>query len=522
MSTSSPAPDFSRLSDGELERTSAEFQVQGDHESARLALEEAARRHPAHPGVMLALLKSLLKLRHASAAADLSRRIQKLAAAQPVLLDQLGDQLQTYHEFELALETFALLQNFPHPQIKAVGKARETALHLRAGDRDKARAALDQALRLAPDLPEVLSSTALFYRKEDPQRAKTILQRLSIPSPSIPADFTIGNAHLLAAVCDDLGLADEAMDALRRGKSLEEHNPLIQRFQTQRTAWRKWHRDIFSYTADEAAAWARRNQGYPRHALLLGHPRSGTTLLEQMLDAHPQIRSVEESDLYASTVEAGLIRRHEREAGEIPFGDWLRALPEHELESVRGSYFSRLWQEAGHPPQETTVIDKNPALTVCLARLPRCLPGTKLIVVLRDPRDVCLSAYFQATKRTPWSVNWLSLEETVEQYAFTMDLWLQARPKLAQPWIETRYEDIIRNPSQEGARVTRFLGLEWESSQEDPAGHARGKLVRSPTHADVLQPVHSRAIGRWRRYEKHLAPFQERLAPFLEAFGYER
>ncbi|QJE95781.1 tetratricopeptide repeat-containing sulfotransferase family protein [Luteolibacter luteus] len=520
MNSPSSLPDFSRLSDRDLERESAEFQVQGDHEAARAILDEASRRHPAHPGILLALLKSLLKLRKAREATELTLRIQKLAASHPVLLDQLGEELQTLYEFDLALETFALLQNFPHPQVRAVGKARETALHLRAGDPDKARQALEQALQLAPDIPEVLSSTALWCRKENPERAKAILEKLSAPAAGIPPSFTIGSAHLLAGVCDDLGLTDEAMIALHRGKALEERDPLVQRFRTQRDAWRQWHGGAFDFTAEQAAAWTEGAGKDRRHALLLGHPRSGTTLLEQMLDAHSGIRSVEESDLYATTVEATLIRSHALEAGERSFGDWLHALDPCTLRSLRQSYFSRLWNEAGDPSEENTVIDKNPALTICLSRLPLTLPHTRIIVVLRDPRDVCLSAYFQATRRTPWSVNWLSLGETVDQYVFTMNLWLGVREKLAQPWVETRYEDIVEDPAREGSRITRFLGLEWEPTQEDPADHARGKLVRSPTHADVIQPLHSRAVGRWHRYEKHLAPYQEKLAPLIAAFGY--
>ena len=168
-----------------------------------------------------------------------------------------------------------------------------------------------------------------------------------------------------------------------------------------------------------------------------------------------------------------------------------------------------------------TLIDKNPALTASVAELARTMPMARLVFMLRDPRDVCLSAYFQAIERTSWSVNWLTLEETVDQYVFAMDLWLRARPKLAQPWIEVRYEDVVCDPVGEGAKVTDFLGLQWNEAQADPAAHARGRIVKSPTHADVIQPIHQRAVGKWRRYEKYLQPFQSQLKPFVEAFGYD-
>ena len=117
-------------------------------------------------------------------------------------------------------------------------------------------------------------------------------------------------------------------------------------------------------------------------------------------------------------------------------------------------------------------------------------------------------------------MNWLTLAETVEQYVLTMGLWLDVRGKLAQPWIESRYEDLIRDPVAEGRRVTQFLGLDWHPAQGDPSAHARGKFVRSPTHADVIRPVYRSAEGRWRNYQKYFEPFRGDLEPFLKAFGY--
>ena len=263
------------------------------------------------------------------------------------------------------------------------------------------------------------------------------------------------------------------------------------------------------------------DDSWPAHAFLLGHPRSGTTLLEQMLDAHPAVCSVEESDIYSCVVEAALLRGHTLEKETVRFAEYVRELPESQMNVRRQLYASGLAREAGVSTSSLTLIDKNPALTASVAELARTMPMARLVFMLRDPRDVCLSAYFQAIERTSWSVNWLTLEETVDQYVFAMDLWLRARPKLAQPWIEVRYEDVVCDPVGEGAKVTDFLGLQWNEAQADPAAHARGRIVKSPTHADVIQPIHQRAVGKWRRYEKYLQPFQSQLKPFVEAFGYD-
>lgn len=518
-------PDADRLAGlpmQELHRGSAEETLAGNHEQALRYVEEAARRQPGHPGVLLTLLKCHDRLRHQGKVEELAREIWRIVAHEPALVDQLGDELQTIRQYDLALESFALLRQSPAPQVRAVGKAREAALHLRVGRSAEAAMALAEAESLAAGLPEVRSAKALLCRRSDPALARELLEPLSWPDAAIPAPFTAASAHSLAAVCDSLGLPDEAMTALARGKAIEASHPLVARFRQQRPEWRKWHAEAADITRDEAERWAAepRPPDLPAHAFLLGHPRSGTTLLEQMLDAHPSVCSVEESDPYSTAIDAALIRRHEREGGGVSFSAWVRSLPAESLQDLRADYFAKLALEAERSFDGLQVIDKNPGLTASIGRIPRTLPGSKLIVMLRDPRDVCLSAYFQSTNRTPWSVNWLTMEETVAQYAFVMDLWLQARPKLVQPWIEVRYEDLVDDPEQEGKRVTRFLGLSWHEAQADPAAHARSKIVRSPTHSDVIQPVYRRSLGRWRAYEKYLAPFGSQLEPFLTAFGY--
>lgn len=518
-----PSRDIASLSDEALRQNAQENQLAGNHESAIAFYEEAARRHPGHPGILLGLLQCCRKLRRMDQFGKLVAVIRDLVRQEPALIDQFGEELQKLHEYGPALETFSLLGRFPQAEVRAVGLARETALHLRLGQESQAREAIAAAERLAPQLPEVLSAKALLCRKSDPEEARRILTPLSHPNPRIPLPFTVASAHSLAAVCDSLNLPDEAMEALARGKALEQQQALVKRFRSQRQNWWQWHLDALDFNRTQAGAWAEAHDdgAHPRHAFLLGHPRSGTTLLEQMLDAHPAIQSVEESDIYSTAIDTALLRLHGLTGGTMPFADWVRSLPEAELDPLRHDYFRKLAVEAGRPMDGLIALDKNPGLTMSVPRFARTLPATRLIIMLRDPRDVCLSAYFQSINRTPLSVNWLTLEETVEQYAFTMNLWLKTREIIVQPWIEVRYEDVVREATEEGTRVTRFLGLDWHAAQNDPAGHARRKLIKSPTHADVVQPIHPQAVGRWRRYEQHLAPFQSKLAPFCEAFGYD-
>ncbi len=172
------------------------------------------------------------------------------------------------------------------------------------------------------------------------------------------------------------------------------------------------------------------------------------------------------------------------------------------------------------PPDGKVLIDKNPAPTAALPFWLRLFPASKVIIALRDPRDVIVSCYFQQLTLTPMNVNFLSFERAAKYYGDLMDVWLRLRDLGGFDWVETRYEDFVGDLEKEGRRVTEFLGLTWHPGQARCHEAAQRKLVFSPTYDDVTKPAHNRAIGRWKHYAGALAPVQARLAPYCQTFGY--
>jgi hypothetical protein len=164
-----------------------------------------------------------------------------------------------------------------------------------------------------------------------------------------------------------------------------------------------------------------------------------------------------------------------------------------------------------------TLLDKNPTVTGWLPAFLRMLPELRVLIALRDPRDVMVSLYFQDHPNT----NFLTLELLARQYATVMDIWLAVRKWEGLAWMETRYEDVVVDLEKEGGRVTKFLGLEWHENQTRFHEHNREKPVMSTNYADVTQPVYQRSVGRWRHYEKQLAPILPVLEPYCVKFGYE-
>jgi hypothetical protein len=144
----------------------------------------------------------------------------------------------------------------------------------------------------------------------------------------------------------------------------------------------------------------------------------------------------------------------------------------------------------------------------------------KVIIALRDPRDVVVSCYFQNLRLNETNANFLGWERTARHYADLMDVWLRLRELGGFDWIESRYEDVVADLASEGRRVTEFLGLSWRPQQADLHTATQKKFVFSPTYNDVTRPVYQRAVGRWKNYAEALAPIQEKLAPYCRAFNY--
>lgn len=167
------------------------------------------------------------------------------------------------------------------------------------------------------------------------------------------------------------------------------------------------------------------------------------------------------------------------------------------------------------------LIDKNPALTPSLPLILKAFPEAKIVLALRDPRNVVLSSFQLWAGVNSWSVGWLSLEDAAEQYAHAMGVWTRLRELLPEDrWVEVKYEDLVDDLETEGRRATAFLGLEWEEQQQKFYEHAQQKRVASPTYAAVTEKVYRTALDKWKNYEEHFEPILEKFDPWLDAFGY--
>lgn len=360
----------------------------------------------------------------------------------------------------------------------------------------------------------------LLHRQGRNAEAETALRRLIQDEPRYPY-VKYASRHLLGVVLDQLGQFHEAMQWLCEAKTLVRQITDVSLLEQSYDEADRRRRQLLAQLSPAVfRGWRDQGPATPapwQPAFLGGHPRSGTTLIEQILDAHPEILAFDEPEAIGKEVFRQLAPPRQDQTLKL---EMLEGLSTSRLGEMRGRYFKSLLREVQATPATRVLLDKNPSPTASLHLWLRVFPDLKVIIALRDPRDVVISCFFQNLMLNAANANFLTLERAARHYADLMDVWLRLRDLGGFDWIETRYEDVVANLEGEGRKVTEFLGLAWHADQARYYEAARRKFLFAPTYHDVTQPVYRRAVGRWQRYAGALEPVQPKLAPYCRAFGY--
>ena len=391
------------------------------------------------------------------------------------------------------------------------------AVVLEQGGRlEEARAAAERALALGPEEPDAhLAMASVEMRADDAAAARRRLEAL-LKKP-LPESSAAGAQHALSQALDRLGDYAAAFAAQGAAHRHDGRNPaaaLVDREALPRLVarLRGW------FSAERAAAWPGRppDDGLPAPAFLVGFPRSGTTLTEQILASHPSIRATGEEQLVFALVDA-LPRLLGRPAS---YPDCLDGLGSDDVGRLRAFYWERCRRAFGAAATQGRLLDKMPLNLIHLPLIRRIFPESQIVVALRDPRDVCLSCFMQRFTFNFAMIHFSRLEDTAGLYAAVMDLWLHYREALVPPPMDYRYEDLVGDFQGTVTGLLRYLGEDWDESVRDFAATARANPVATPSYRDVTRPISASAVGRWRRYREQLAPVLPTLGRFVEAFGY--
>jgi tetratricopeptide (TPR) repeat protein len=375
-----------------------------------------------------------------------------------------------------------------------------------------------------PEDPQVQCSRALLMQRRGQRDEAEHALRALIARGSGDLNVKFSSRHQLGVVLDEMGEHDEALKWLAEAKTVLRQSANVSKLeQSYDQADRRRRQLLADLTPLMIRQWQSEPAAGPdarrRLAFLGGHPRSGTTLLEQILASHPDIAAYDEPVAFSQEILEPLAPL---ENAQTLTANGLNSLSASRRQHFRARYLKNLAREqTADAAGQQLIVDKNPSHTAAIHLWLRLFPGVKIIIALRDPRDVVMSCYFQNLKLNAVNANFLSLDRTVKHYCDLMDVWLRLRELGGFHWVESKYEEIVDRLEPEGQRVTEFLGLTWLAQQAVFHESARNKLVVAPNYRAVVQPVYRRALGRWHKYGKALAPHLGRLAPYCRAFGYE-
>ena len=378
------------------------------------------------------------------------------------------------------------------------GNAETTArcawLNQLKGDQDRAVDLYRRAIELRPLYGDAHHGLALAQKhgqySDDIKRME-----LAIGSPEIAEDDQILLGFALAKVFEDLGQIDRSFAYLR---AANESQKTAQDFSIQRqTAFFSRHKKAINPRFMAAVS---------EHAVtdntaifVLGLPRSGTTLVEQVLASHPQVHGAGEVEHTRVIVDAT-----QRHSGQ-PFPEGIEDVAPQVLHDAALRYLSRLRQNSGNSPR---IVDKLPHNFLRIGVLSALMPNAKIIECARDPMDTCLSIYRHHFSPAHGYAS--DLTALGEYYLLYQDLMAYWRELLPGKIYQVRYETLVGDFEAQVRGLLAYCELDF-----DPrclSSHHTERLIATPSANQVREPVHDKSVDRWKDFAHHLEPLRSVLA----------
>jgi Tfp pilus assembly protein PilF len=502
-----------------LYREANEAWEQQDYQKSISLFEQATHQEPLNPLLLLDLARAHGKRYDYPAAERCIERAVQISKDRARTLEEAGQVCLEFDNFDMAINCFQRASEKKGVSIGALVNL--TDIYIRDKRLGEAAELIARAAQLDRKDPRVLFQQAALRRSQgNIPEAESILREL-LAMPKAVTSARIRAFYELAGILDSQGQYDEVMTALLEAKALmrphmASHAAILQHMQSRA---KEMERSITAAVLDRWHADADKLQPLRRIALLCGHPRSGTTLLEQVLDAHSDIISAEETKVMHDDAYLPVIR-------DFPEGtsilQALDSVPPSVIRHARENYFRCTEMFLRQKIGDRLLVDKNPSLNLMIPMVVRVFPEAKFLIALRDPRDVVVSCFVQALPPTPIGSAYLSLEGTVNQYANVMGFWLEMLPRMGNQWMYVRYEEMVEDLPTVARSVLQFLGVGFEENVLKFYEHARAKRVTSPSRDDVRKPLYRTAVGRWRNYQKYLEPYLPTLERFVKAFNYDK
>jgi tetratricopeptide (TPR) repeat protein len=490
---------------------------QGRNEEALADLRRAVFLAPNDPLLQNSYGLCLLNLNRKQDAVAALRTAVALAPEFMQAQFNLGSALENsgeLNEARLSYErTIALQPDFGDALARLAGLA------ARRGDWEQTRKFSEQALAHEPANATALIAVArMTLATGDLERADSAISTLLRNTNLAAFDRTMGFSflgdlrHMQGRFAEAFDAYDTSNRGLRELHSREFDGPGVE----SASAYAVWLAEQFE-KAPSATWGARRDElegadgGSIGHVFLVGFPRSGTTLLENILGSHPDVVSLEERntlgdatrDYFANLRGLGMLAN----------------LKGNDLVRARARYWQHV-RDFGVDVQGKVFVDKHPLMSTKLPLVSRLFPTAKIVFAVRDPRDVVLSCFRRLFTMNPSMYEFLDLERTARYYYAVMRLSAIYRARLNLDWHELRNEKLVEDFEGEARKVCEFIGVEWNDKMHDFAQHATIRPIATPSALQVMKGLNRDGIGQWRNYREQLAPVLPILQPWVEKFGY--
>lgn len=239
---------------------------------------------------------------------------------------------------------------------------------------------------------------------------------------------------------------------------------------------------------------------------VVGMPRSGTSLIEQILASHPKVHGAGE----LMTFEERLRQAVGRPDAVAALPQWIASAPKEAIAALGAGYLEAVQSLADGAPH---LVDKMPGNFQFAGLIALALPNARIIHCRRDPVDTCLSCYSKKfTHGQEFSYDLQELGRYYRAYDALMSRWREVLPP--NRFLEVQYEDVVADLEGEIRRLVAFCGLEWDAACLD--FHTTRRPVRTASANQVRQPIYRSSVGRWRAYASQLTPLLEALGPLAQ------